>query len=268
VTADAAGWILPIILTLGGGLADLVFLRRPPARLASIRTAIPTLFMLLIFTSNFENLGGRGGGVWGILTMAAFLTTAAAAAATRAARFESHPAFYGICLLGAAGLLGVEVVLVFAFGGAVGGSDQGAFLWWRNLLLGYGVGAWLAATVASTLFAILPPAAARDRAPHELPQRGRAQDPGRQIAPYGQILLTVALVLALAWNLVRFAVPWRSNPSDLWLLASWVLGAAYLHAVSPWRPLGLPRWLPALIAAAAFGAAVLSALSASTLLVG
>ncbi len=96
--------------------------------------------------------------------------------------------------------------------------------------------------------------------------RGRAGDPGRLAALLAFPLLTAAVLLGSVWGLFAFAAPVRAATTEMWLLAAWVLGAAYLHATSGWRPMRAPAWLAAVLIVAAVAAGVAALLAASSLL--
>lgn len=171
-----------------------------------------------------------------------------------------------IMLGGAAVLAGVSIL------GAAGSAPH-SHAWTfilRNALAGAGLAAWIPALAASSLWAL------RSRAPGEavdplLPpdahgMRGRTGDPGRAVALAAFPLLTAALLLGGIGNLLAFATPWRAAPGELWVLAAWCMGAAYLHATSGWRPLRLPAWLPVVLAAATLAAGVAAVLAAASVL--
>ncbi len=96
--------------------------------------------------------------------------------------------------------------------------------------------------------------------------RGRSGDPGRLAALLAFPLLTAAVLLGSVWGLFAFAAPIRAAAAEMWLLAAWVLGAAYLHATSGWRPMRAPAWLPAVLITAALAAGVAAAWAVSSLL--
>lgn len=171
-----------------------------------------------------------------------------------------------IVLSGAAVLAGVSIL------GAAGSAPySGAWTFMlRNALAGAGLAAWIPALAASFTWAL------RSRAPAEavdplLPpdahgMRGRTGDPGRAVALAAFPLLTAALLLGGIGDLLAFATPWRVTPGELWVLAAWCMGAAYLHATSGWRPLRLPAWLPVGLAAATLAAGVAAVLAAASVL--
>jgi hypothetical protein len=156
----------------------------------------------------------------------------------------------------------------------------------RNALAGAGLAVWIPALVASALWAVrsgAPGEAMPRTAGHavdpQLPpdvhpqgafgsgMRGRTGDPGRALALAGFPLLTAALLASGAWDYLAFAALWRAVASEMWLLAAWCTGAAYLHATSGWRPLRVPAWLAVTLAAATLVAGLACALTSGTLLV-
>ncbi len=96
--------------------------------------------------------------------------------------------------------------------------------------------------------------------------RGRAGDPGRGPSLAAFPLLTAALVLGSLWGLLASASPIRPVASEMWLLAAWLLAAAYLHATSGWRPLRVPAWLATVLLVAALAAGIAACLAAQSLL--
>lgn len=171
-----------------------------------------------------------------------------------------------IMLGGAIVLAGVSIL------GAVPSAPQ-ADAWTfilRNALAGAGLAAWIPAMAASALWAVRSgaPAEAVDPLlpPDARGMRGRTGDPGRAIALASFPLLTAALLLGGTGDMLAFAAPWRAVPGELWVLAAWCMGAAYLHATSGWRPLRLPAWLPASLAAATLLAGVAAVLAAASVL--
>lgn len=92
-----------------------------------------------------------------------------------------------------------------------------------------------------------------------------AEDPGRRAALFSFPWLTAACLAGGVWNLVAYGTIGRAVPADLWLLATWLLGGAYLHVTSSWQPLRLPGWLAPLMAAGVLVAAVLAASTAGSL---
>jgi hypothetical protein len=161
-------------------------------------------------------------------------------------------------LLAAAAVLGIAAALA-AEGAAVEAGPWAGLTWLPGLgqvAAGVGLGGLLAAFALSAAAqrAPIPPAEA------ELPPglsavRGPALDAGRGAALFCYPWLIAAVLLTAGWNLAAYATVWRGARGELWLLAAWLLAAAYLHLTSSWRPLRLPTWLPTLVAALAFAAA-------------
>lgn len=137
-------------------------------------------------------------------------------------------------------------------------------------LAGLGVAVWLPAFVATIRWAAAEAAPAFEPgqgAPAPLMQ-GRAGDPGRGLALLTFPLLVAAILLGGAWSLVAFALPLRAVAAEMWLLTALCLAMAYFHATSPWRPLRVPAWLPALLSLLTLAAGVGLALTARSWLTG
>jgi hypothetical protein len=146
----------------------------------------------------------------------------------------------------------------------------------RGLLLGHlalaglGLGVWLPAFVATIRWALAegtPAFEPGQGGPGPL-MRGRAGDPGRGLALLTFPLLVAALLVGGAWSLVTYALPVRVVAAEMWLLTMLCLATAYFHATSPWRPMRLPAWLPALLSLLTLAAGAGLALSARSLLIG
>ncbi len=95
--------------------------------------------------------------------------------------------------------------------------------------------------------------------------RGRAGDPGRATGLAAFPILTAGVLAGSAWSLLAFAAPVWPVETEMWLLAAWMLAAAYFHATSSWRPLRTPRWAAALFLVTALGAGIAAALTAASL---
>jgi hypothetical protein len=138
------------------------------------------------------------------------------------------------------------------------------------LLAGLGLGGFVVAAIRSLGFVLRGdnPADAGEPA---LPgrshgMRGRAGDPGRQLSLAAFPLLTLGVLLGGVWGLLAFADPVVSLASEMWLLTAWLLGAAYFHATSGWRPLRVTVWLAVVLVMAALAAGVAAVLAASSFL--
>ncbi len=95
--------------------------------------------------------------------------------------------------------------------------------------------------------------------------RGRAGDPGRAPILAAFPLLNLAVLLGSVWSLFAAAAPFRSLATEMWLLATWLLVAAYLHLTSGWRPLRAPAWVAVVLVMAALAAGLAASLAASSL---
>ena len=193
--------------------------------------------------------------------------------ADRSTIFEAWQTSRVLHLVPASIMLGGAVVLAGASTLGAAASAPQADAWTfilRNALAGAGLAAWIPAWAASFLWAVrsgAPAEAVDPRLPPDVyGMRGRTGDPGRAVALAAFPLLTAALLLGSIGDLLAFATPWRAVPGELWVLAAWCMGAAYLHATSGWRPLRLPAWLPASLAAVAVAAGVAAVLAAASVL--
>lgn len=198
-------------------------------------------------------------------------------------RCAARQAVLGLALLAAAALLGMAAALAPAWPTVPPATPTRTWLFGlRNILAGVGLGGWLPALAASVVWygqalARRIPAQPREeeialrgaRAP--LPPRlvaeaiKPAEDPGRIVALFSFPWLTAACLVGGAWNLVAHAAIGRAAAADGWLLTAWLLGAAYLHITSGWRPLHLRGWLAPLIGAGVLAAGVLAAGAAGSL---
>ena len=133
-----------------------------------------------------------------------------------------------------------------------------------------GLGAFVVGAAQSLWFAFRAnnPAEAFDPAlPAEAQgMRGRPGDPGRGVSLAAFPLLTAALILGSLWGLLAFASPVRPAATEMWLLTAWLLGSAYFHATSGWRPLRISVWLAVVLVMAALVAGIAAVLAASSLL--
>ncbi len=93
-----------------------------------------------------------------------------------------------------------------------------------------------------------------------------AGDAGRAPALFAFPWLTAAILVAVLWSLAAHVTVLETTRGNLWLLAAWLFGAAYLHATSAWRPLHWPAQLATALAGLATASAVMVALNAATLL--
>lgn len=151
----------------------------------------------------------------------------------------------------------------------------------RNLLASIGLGGWLVAWTASMAWILQiwrrSRAATVQRPTEALPGESElpdtiepeaalpAEDLGRRAALFSFPWLTAACLCGIAWNLIGHAAIVRAAPAELWTLSAWLLGAAYLHVTSSWRPLRLPGWLAPVLAALVVTAGILAAVSAASL---
>ncbi len=151
----------------------------------------------------------------------------------------------------------------------------------RNLLASIGLGGWIVAWTASMAWILQiwrrSRAATVQRPAEAPPGEGElpdtiepeaalpAEDPGRRAALFSFPWLTAACLCGVAWNLIGHATIVRAAPAELWTLSAWLLGAAYLHVTSSWRPLRLPGWLAPVLAALVVAAGILAAVSATSL---
>lgn len=165
----------------------------------------------------------------------------------------------------------------------------------RNLLASIGLGGWIPALAASVSWYIqaatngvsgqpTPPANVLEPEADASSFSGRvsteaagpsgrampvvvrpAEDHGRGAALFSFPWLTAACLAGGAYNLVAYGTVSRAAPADSWLLTAWLLGGAYLHVTSSWRPLRLPGWLAPLLAVATLAAGLLGAGAAGTL---
>jgi len=191
----------------------------------------------------------------------------------RSTVFQAWQTSRALRLVPASIMLGGAVVLAGLSTQGAAASAPHADAWTfilRNVLAGAGLAAWIPALAASFLWAVRSGAPAEVVDPLLPPDahgmRGRMGDPGRAIALAAFPLLTAALLLGSIGDLLAFAAPWRAVPGELWVLAAWCMGAAYLHATSGWRPLRLPAWLPVSLAAAVLAAGVAAVLAAASVL--
>jgi ABC-type transport system involved in cytochrome c biogenesis permease subunit len=271
MTLSLLPWLVAALLALLGGVADLLLTSRLQA------AAHRTLRLALAAVIGASILAGAGwlaaesaawSGVPLALVYLAFGALLGAAALVSRPSALSQAAVFGLTLIAVA-MAAAVAVLVATEGNNLpaGPAARSLTLAARTALAGIGSGVWLPVAVASMLFAARTALREGQATASELPQSGRTVDPGRLPAVIGYPVLTVALIAAMLWNVQAYAAAWRTALPDLWLLVTWLLGAAYLHATSPWRPLGLPAWFPSLVAAGACGASVLAALSAGALLV-
>lgn len=259
--------VVGIIALLGGAGYVLMCFRRTPEQLRAYRRVLGIVTAVGLGVALGWSLSETGElpAATAALVLLAFGALAAASFVVAGSASKAHPFVWGLTLAG----VGVTVVAapLLALGGEAEMLGTDVLLLIRLFLAGLGAGVWLPAALASGFFAA--GRVAQEAAPAaEHPTAGRPVDPGRLPAVIGFPLLTAALLAAVLWNVLGYAAAWRNALPDLWLLVTWLLGVAYLHATSPWHPLGLPRWFQSLLAAAACGAAVLSALSAGALLVG
>lgn len=172
----------------------------------------------------------------------------------------------------AGGALLFAGVAFFAVRGLSGIAPQARswIFFLHAVLAALGLGALVVGAVQSLWFAVRSNSSAEMVDP-ALPaeaqaMRGRAGDPGRAISLAAYPLLTVALLLGGVWALVAFAVPLRVVASEIWLLVSWLLAAAYFHATSGWRPLRISAWWAVLLILAALAAGIAASVAASSLL--
>lgn len=188
-----------------------------------------------------------------------------------------------LTLFASAALLGTAAALTLAWTASPLTLPAGAWIFGlRNILAGIGLGGWLPALAASVLWleqalirpAPIGPAESRSDStsmdastlpPARSETINPAEDPGRIAALFSFPWLTGACLASGAWNLVAHAAIGRAMAANLWLLAAWLLGGAYLHITSSWRPLRLPGWLSPLLAAGTLAAGVLAAATAGSL---
>lgn len=97
--------------------------------------------------------------------------------------------------------------------------------------------------------------------------RGRAGDPGRGVSLAAFPLLTAAVMTGSVWGLLAAAAPIRAVPGQMWLLVAWLLGSAYFHATSGWRPLRAPGWLAPVLVITALAAGIAACLAAASLFI-
>lgn len=151
----------------------------------------------------------------------------------------------------------------------------------RNLLASIGLGGWIVVWTASMAWileiwrrsraATAQRPAEASAGESELPDTIEpeaalpAEDLGRRAALFSFPWLTATCLCGVAWNLIGHATIVRATPAELWTLSAWLLAAAYLHVTSSWRPLRLPGWLAAALAALVVAAGVLAAGNAGSL---
>ncbi len=172
-----------------------------------------------------------------------------------------------LTLIGGAALLGLAAALAAALpASAVTPSAQPWLLGLRNILAGIGLGGWAPALAASLCWYLRtlgkPTAAA---APERSQTARPAEDPGRDAALFSFPWLTAACLMSAAWGMINRASVDPTAAADLWLLAAWLLGGAYLNITSSWRPLRVPGWLSPLLAVGTLAAGVLAASVAGSL---
>jgi hypothetical protein len=158
-------------------------------------------------------------------------------------------------LLGAAVLMAAAAAV--AWRGAASAAALSARPWLSNLravLMSIGLGGWLPVLAGSIWGLWL--------ASHRGAFAAAATDRGRPAALFSYPWLTAALTAAVLWNLAARAIITALQPADLWPLVAWLLGAAYLHGTSTWRPRRVAAWLATATAALALAAAVMYALNA------
>ncbi len=193
-----------------------------------------------------------------------------------------------LTLIGGAALLGVAAALAATWPASSVALPVRTWLFGlRNILAGIGLGGWLPVLAASVYWyaqtlsrptSASAPDGASDGAPEnngatagtDTASAGAAasarsetakpaEDPGRGAALLSFPWLTAACLVSAAWSMISGAGIDPTVAADLWLLAAWLLGGAYLTITSSWRPLRLPGWLSPFLAAGALAAGVLAA---------
>jgi hypothetical protein len=258
---DALAWLATTVLLLIGALLG-VLTRRDRLRLPLIALAAGLLGVLIGVGSHAWRPAEPDAEALALLAGGALVASAWAAPRwtrpSEASANERSLALGG-ALLGAAALTLAAAAL--AWRAAPTAAALSARTWLsglRAVLTSIGLGGWLAVCAGSVWGLWL---ASRHG---EFPTA--ATDRGRPAALFSYPWLTAALLAAVAWNLAAHATILALQPGDLWPLVAWLLGAIYLHATSTWRPRRVAAWLATVVAGLAFVAAVLTALSAGTLM--
>jgi hypothetical protein len=258
---DALAWLATTVLLLIGALLG-VLTRRDRLRLPLIALAAGLLGVLIGVGSHAWRPAEPEAEALALLAGGALVASAWAAPRwtrpSEASANERSLALGG-ALLGAAALTLAAAAL--AWRAAPTAAALSARTWLsglRAVLTSIGLGGWLAVCAGSVWGLWL---ASRHG---EFPTA--ATDRGRPAALFSYPWLTAALLAAVAWNLAAHATILALQPGDLWPLVAWLLGAIYLHATSTWRPRRVAAWLATVVAGLAFVAAVLTALSAGTLM--
>ncbi len=290
---DAWAWWIGAASALVGGVLALWPERGRGARPRFVAHAHWALLAAALVAA-MAGLGWRAwmAGVWPGVTPPDALALLAGGglvvAAWSAAGASAHGrpllrAALGVTLLGAAVILGAAAASAPMWPAASLPLPPSAWLLGlRNLLASIGLGGWLPVLATSLVWyrqavtgALAPPSAAptgeaeRPEVPPPalaVPVLVRpAEDFGRSAALFSQPWLTAACLVGGAWNVVAYVALNRAAAADLWLVAAWLLAAAYLLVTSSWRPLRLPGWLALLLAAATLAAGLLAASTAGIL---
>ncbi|MCX7706515.1 MAG: hypothetical protein N2204_00715 [Anaerolineae bacterium] len=199
-------------------------------------------------------------------------------------RLTGHRVALGPTLIAAAILLAAATWLLLNAAASATSALPPSRTWLlglRNLLASIGLGGWIVAWTASMAWILQ--IWRRSRAAQARMSAGEvetdsqrpevsepeaawpAEDLGRRAALFSFPWLTGACLCGVAWNLTAHAAIVRAAPAELWTLSAWLLGAAYLHVTSSWRPLRLPGWLATALAALVVVAGVLAASNAGSL---
>jgi hypothetical protein len=259
--ADALAWLVAAIVLLIGALLG-VFTRHNRLWLPLAALGAGLVGVLIGLASRAGRPAEASAEALALLAGGALVVTAWAAPRwSRPAESSANERSLALAgaLLGAAALTLAAAAL--AWRAAPTAAVLSARTWLsglRAVLTSIGLGGWLAVCAGSVWGLWLAsrhgefPAAATDR--------------GRPAALFSYPWLTAALLAAVVWNLAARATILALQPGDLWPLVAWLLGAIYLHATSTWRPRRVAAWLATVLAGLAFAAAVLTALSAGTLM--
>jgi|GEM_PF-1980689 len=268
---DGLIWLATAALLLVGGALGLVVIRRKRLGLLLVFLAAGLVGILAGLgwrtwqadawpgTTAAETLGMLAGGA---LAVTAWVTLRSTAPASP----QEHPIPVAAAMIEAGLLVGAGAMLSWRESPVTVPLARSGLFGLCGILMSVGLGGWLPALAASTLWS-LGSVLARPHAGLSRPQiASSASDPGRVAALFSFPWLTAVGLVGMMWNLAAHTTVVQIVPGDLWCIIAWLTGGIYLHATSGWRPLPLPPWLATVLAAVTAAAAVLAALSAPTVL--